>query len=57
MGVVPRVMRGLFQKMEGDSREYRVGLTFVQIYKEKIFDLLNKKCENPHGLRLRWNKL
>lgn len=59
LGLVPRVLRSIFNRVEGQSkREFKISLSFVQIYKENIYDLFDSKSEKlSHGLRLRWNKL
>ncbi|CAG9327811.1 unnamed protein product [Blepharisma stoltei] len=61
VGVVPRVIKRLFEEIKNNSSntEYTVYCTYIQVYKERIYDLLNPaqlKPGNP-GLKLRWNKL
>lgn len=64
-GIIPRVVQQLFAKakMQSGSRTFTISVSFLQIYNEKIFDLLNPSSLNPRtinnnigGLRLRWNK-
>ncbi|CAE7840312.1 KIF4B [Symbiodinium sp. CCMP2592] len=63
LGIVPRAIKGLFDRIDrrattGDS-VFTVRLSFLQIYNERIFDLLNPvhltKFGQGGGLRLRWN--
>ncbi|CAL1141379.1 unnamed protein product [Cladocopium goreaui] len=67
LGIVPRCIEGLFERMEQQSlqsdKSFTLRLSFLQIYNEKIFDLLNPvhltnhgaSSGGNHGLRLRWN--
>lgn len=64
-GLVPRSVNRLFdliqQKSADGKKKYTVYCSFLQIYKEKIFDLLNKSqvkalVQEGPGLKLRWNK-
>jgi hypothetical protein len=64
-GIVPRVTQQLYSKIKQQSttRTFTVSVSFLQIYNEKIYDLLNPSSLNPRtinnnvgGLRLRWNK-
>eukprot|EP00435_Cladocopium_sp_Y103_P004387 s315_g1.t1 len=62
LGIVPRCIEGLFERMEQQSlqsdKSFTLRLSFLQIYNEKIFDLLNPVHLTSHGasgLRLRWN--
>lgn len=74
MGIVPRVAASLFGKLEalqtllrnrGEEETHTVRVSFLQIYKERIYDLLNPahtpaqreigKGEDFSGLRLRWD--
>ncbi|EAS07064.1 kinesin motor catalytic domain protein (macronuclear) [Tetrahymena thermophila SB210] len=62
-GIIPRTVHKLFEKIQiahnKNERIYKVYLSYLQIYNEKIYDLLNtdqlKKNDGP-GLKLRWNK-
>ena len=62
-GIVPRSVKLLFDKVgtETIGRKFTVYCSFLQIYNEKIYDLLNKShvkmliTEGP-GLKLKWNK-
>lgn len=45
-GVIPKIFSRLFQQIDSNKeRTYSVYLSFLQIYNERIFDLLN-----PAGL-------
>ncbi|CAK9016019.1 Chromosome-associated kinesin KIF4B (Chromokinesin-B) [Durusdinium trenchii] len=62
LGIVPRCIEGLFQRMEQQSLagdcSFTFRLSFLQIYNERIFDLLNPVHLTNHslgGLRLHWN--
>lgn len=67
LGVVPRAVVGLFARtdaLQGDGgNECVVRVSFLQIYKERIFDLLNPGHSHSHGsrgedspgLRMRWD--
>ena len=58
IGLIPRITRSLFEEIKKSAKniEYTVYCTYVQIYKESIYDLLNPAQIKPPGLRLRWNK-
>ena len=64
-GVVPRSIRLLFDLIRQQSnlqkKKFTVYCSYMQIYKEKIFDLLNKShvkgvVSDGPGLKLKWNK-
>ncbi len=67
-GLIPKITRDLFDKIAKlrHQRSYTVSMSFLQIYSEKIYDLLNPaslnnrtlsmNAPNIEGLRLRWNK-
>lgn len=66
LGIVPRAVTGLFsqigrEKTQTPSEEFVVKVSFLQIYNERIFDLLNPVKdlavgEEDRGLRLRWQE-
>lgn len=64
IGITQRAVRDLFQqikhKKEKHGKHISVYISFLQIYSEKVFDLLNLSNLNPKkdtkGLRIRWNK-
>lgn len=59
-GVTFRSIKELFDQINAKRTEggkyYRVYCSFLQIYNEKIYDLLNANSLEGQGLRLRWNK-
>ena len=64
-GIVPRSIRLLFEmvKQEGGTgrKKFTVYCSYLQVYKERVYDLLNKShlkrlvTDGP-GLKLKWNK-
>ncbi|KAL4428978.1 hypothetical protein ABPG74_011174 [Tetrahymena malaccensis] len=58
MGIIPRTIISTFETIKKYSRLknriYKVYLSYLQIYNEKIYDLLNP--ESSKGLRIRWSK-
>lgn len=52
-------MKSLFEELKKSSKnvEFTVYCTYVQIYKEGIYDLLNPAQIKPPGLKLRWNQI
>lgn len=66
-GITGRLIRSLFKRIaeRKSQTKYSVSVSFLQIYSEKIYDLLNPSSLNNRslsftqtieGLRLRWNK-
>ncbi|KAM3129999.1 hypothetical protein pb186bvf_017895 [Paramecium bursaria] len=55
-GMIQSAIQALFQKLGKNStnRTYTVYCSFLQIYNEKIFDLLSHNRQG-NGLKLRWN--
>jgi hypothetical protein len=72
MGIVPRALSSLFHQVQkeregtdnntgGDNDILSIRCTFVQIYNEKVLDLLNNvgadhSTNDGPGLKLRWNQ-
>lgn len=64
IGITQRAVKELFQqvqhKKDKHGKHISVFVSFLQIYSEKVFDLLNLSNLNPKkntkGLRIRWNK-
>ena len=61
--VAHNLFRGILQRKQ--TRTYTIAVSFLQIYSEKIYDLLNPSSLNNRslsvqagieGLRLRWSK-
>ena len=51
-GIIPRCITDLFNKIRQDDVSVSVYCSFVQIYNEKIFDLLqDPKQKNPLQIR------
>ncbi|CAI2381337.1 unnamed protein product [Moneuplotes crassus] len=66
IGIVPRVISSIFSQIDENSSQsghsFRIYCSFLQLYQEKILDLLNpnhskKSAFQGTGLKLRWNKL
>lgn len=61
-GITVRAIRDAFKRVEAAKKEKHISIScsFLQIYNEKVFDLLNSskafKNKNKEGLRIRWNK-
>ena len=60
-GITFRSMHNFFEqlrirKAENKNFHYSIYCSFLQIYNEKIYDLLNSNSLYGNGLRLRWNK-
>jgi Kinesin motor domain len=58
VGLIPRITKNLFELLKTSDKtiEYTVYCTFIQIYKENVYDLLNPAHLKGPGLKLRWNK-
>eukprot|EP00730_Choanoeca_flexa_P000715 TRINITY_DN10309_c0_g1_i1.p1 TRINITY_DN10309_c0_g1~~TRINITY_DN10309_c0_g1_i1.p1 ORF type:complete len:916 (+),score=292.94 TRINITY_DN10309_c0_g1_i1:36-2750(+) len=57
-GVIPRLCEALFERMEqekSDDRTFNVEVSYLEIYNEKVRDLLNPRSE--HNLRVREHPL
>lgn len=52
-GIIPRTLEYLFGRMRGDEGEWEVRLSFVEIYNECIFDLLDPHDAGGSGCQLR----
>lgn len=57
--MIPRIVKALFEEVKKSNKnvDFTVYCTYVQIYKECIYDLLNPAQLRPPGLKLRWNQL
>lgn len=59
-GIVPRAVKALFEEINEapQNLEYTVYCTYLQVYQEKIYDLLNpaQLKQNSAGLKMRWSK-
>lgn len=57
-GLIPRICRALFERIECERREgagYKVTVSYLEIYNERVRDLLNVTDEE-HPLRIREHK-
>lgn len=56
IGITPRSIKSLFTELQkAKSTEFTVYVTYIQIYKENIYDLLNP-AHSKAGMKIRWNK-
>ena len=64
IGLIPRVINSMFEMISGHTKLYQkqfvVNCSFLQIYNERIYDLLNPDSGNSAkmggiGLKIRWN--
>ena len=59
-GIIPKLFRRLYEQINAvRERRFLVSLSFLQIYSERIYDLLNPASNarpGQQGLRLRWSK-
>lgn len=60
LGLIPKALFDLFDQIKSFSKEhpetfFRVNLNFLQIYNERIFDLLTKNPNEEHKVRWREN--
>jgi len=59
-GVIPLLFRRLFEQIGAfKGRSFVVSLSFLQIYSERVYDLLNAAGNargGQQGLKLRWSK-
>jgi kinesin family protein 12 len=53
-GIIPKSIKVLFNLIQANKHQYIIKASFIEIYNEKINDLLNPK--NSDSLKIRWNK-
>ncbi|KAI5705889.1 hypothetical protein M8J75_002727 [Diaphorina citri] len=53
-GLIPRICEALFQRMSGGSSSYRTEVSYLEIYNERVKDLLSTGPAS-HNLRIREN--
>ena len=53
-GIIPRVLFQLFEQRDKKRRKFSIKIQFIQIYNEKIFDMI--RSEEPKSLDIRENK-
>ncbi|KAG5459432.1 MAG: putative kinesin heavy chain, partial [Olpidium bornovanus] len=55
-GLIPRIINRLLRRVAADTRhEYKVTFSFIQIYQDKIYDLLVPQAKQTVDLVLREN--
>ena len=55
-GIIPRLCNNLFErieKMSGPENQTKVEVSYMEIYNEKVFDLLDLTSTNKSGLKVR----
>ncbi|KDO30775.1 hypothetical protein SPRG_04676 [Saprolegnia parasitica CBS 223.65] len=53
-GLIPRLCHGLFEKIQAvpdDARSYLVKMSYVEIYNERVYDLLNRSDKDALKVR------
>jgi hypothetical protein len=60
-GIIPRTIEVLFdrarQRMGSNANvQYRIAVSYMQLYNEKVTDLLNPNLANSQLLKIRWNR-
>lgn len=53
-GIIPKSIKVIFNLIQAQSQKYSIKASFLEIYNERINDLLNPK--NSENLKIRWNK-
>ena len=61
VGIIPRIIKDIFSESRKrmDNKHITVFCSFLQIYNEKVIDLLNDSGitrSTKNGLRIRWTK-
>lgn len=56
MGIIPRSMVYLFQQLAAKNGQYQVLISYLEIYNEKLIDLLNIPAEDVKQLSIQENK-
>eukprot|EP00760_Papus_ankaliazontas_P029228 PhM_4_TR4169/c0_g1_i2/m.25861 len=56
-GLTPRIVEGLIDALAGSSLEYTLHASFLEIYNEKVRDLMNMEVALKHPLRVRQHPL
>ena len=55
-GIIPRLCNNLFERIEtvsGPENQTKVEVSYMEIYNEKVFDLLDLTSTNKSGLKVR----
>ena len=55
MGVIPRAMADIFDKMENltDDYEFTITCSFMELYQEQVYDLLSKQTREQSIVDIR----
>ena len=59
LGIIPRMINDVFAQKQKKSKGRHISIycSFLQIYNERVFDLLNEsQSYKDGGLRVRWTK-
>ncbi|CCF60781.1 hypothetical protein KAFR_0L01710 [Kazachstania africana CBS 2517] len=51
-GIIPRVLVNLFQYLTRESTEYSVKISFLELYNERLKDLLSQSKETEESIRI-----
>ncbi|EMG48831.1 hypothetical protein G210_0537 [Candida maltosa Xu316] len=51
-GIIPRLLRELFEKLSSSSNDFMVKISYLEIYNEELIDLLNNGNGNSRKLRI-----
>eukprot|EP00055_Hartaetosiga_balthica_P011640 m.53636 g.53636 ORF g.53636 m.53636 type:complete len:1047 (-) comp7675_c0_seq1:38-3178(-) len=52
VGIIPRALHQLFEKLQTTGNEFTVHVSFLEIYNEEMFDLLSTSSGDPQKLRM-----
>ncbi|KAK2158584.1 hypothetical protein LSH36_167g07057 [Paralvinella palmiformis] len=53
VGLIPRICQELFTRMTDEEMTYRTEVSYLEIYNEKVRDLLKQDNKSQHSLRIR----
>lgn len=51
-GIIPRVLVDLFQQLAAEKNEYTVKISFLELYNERLKDLLAQDCDEEETIRI-----
>ncbi|GMM56772.1 Kip1 protein [Maudiozyma humilis] len=51
-GIIPRVLKNLFQRLSSESNDYSVKVSFLELYNEKLTDLLAADDSEEETIRI-----
>ena len=49
-GVIPRAVRDIFEAMKEKDMEFKVTVSFIELYNEQLFDLLSSKARKEDAM-------